>query len=197
MSDPDFNLKIKVRSGRIVRAMRAAGFATVAELSRSCGIQQSALGALLNMQRSPWSRRHGEMWTQAAMRLAVALNTMPIDLWPEHLRDVKPKREGAELEISGPELAAIMGDGPNMEKITQDKLDVSGMLDTIPRREAKAIRLNFGIGCGIHTLDEVGLLIGGVTRERVRQIVSTGMRRIRNRSTSKGYIIKSKWDRTL
>ena len=182
MSGHDFNLKIKVRSGRIVRAMRAAGFTTVAELSRVCGVSQQNLGELLNMQRSPWSKVTGEMWTLAATRLAVAVNAMPADLWPEHLRDVKPKREGAELEISGPELAAIMGYGTDMAQITEDKLDVAKLLDGTTERQATAIRLNFGIGCGVHTLDEIAPFIGGVGRERVRQIISKGLRNMKTQA---------------
>ena len=183
MSGHDFNLKIKVRSGRIVRAMRAAGFQTVAELSRACGESQRVLGELLNMQRSPWSKVTGEMWTPAATRLAVAVNTMPADLWPEHLRDVKPKRGGAELEISGPDLAAIMGHyGTDTAQITEDKLDVDKMLEWATERQATAIRLNFGIGCGVHTLDEIGPLIGGVGLERVRQIISKGLRNMKTQA---------------
>ena len=183
MSGHDFNLKIKVRSGRIVRAMRAAGFHTVAELSRACGVNQHALGWLLNMQRSPWSNVKGEMWTPAATRLAAAVNTMPADLWPEHLRDVNPKRGGAELEISGPELAAIMGHyGTDTAQITEDKMDVDKMLEWATERQATAIRLSFGIGCGVHTLDEIGAEVGGVTRERVRQIIAKGLRQIKTRA---------------
>ena len=134
------------------------------------------------MQLSPWSKVTGEMWTLAATRLAVAVNTMPADLWPEHLRDVKPKSAGAELEISGPELAAIMGYGTDTAQITEDKLDVAKMLDGATERQATAIRLNFGIGCGVHTLDEIGAEVGGVTRERVRQIIAKGLRQIKTRA---------------
>jgi RNA polymerase primary sigma factor len=52
-------------------------------------------------------------------------------------------------------------------------------LETLPPRDAKILRLYFGIeGDREHTLDEIGKMLG-VTRERVRQLRDRALRRLR------------------
>jgi RNA polymerase primary sigma factor len=55
-------------------------------------------------------------------------------------------------------------------------------LDTLPPRDAKILRLYFGIeGDREHTLDEIGKMLG-VTRERVRQLRDRALKRLREGS---------------
>jgi RNA polymerase primary sigma factor len=52
-------------------------------------------------------------------------------------------------------------------------------LDTLPPRDAKILRLYFGLeGDREHTLDEIGKMLG-VTRERVRQLRDRALKRLR------------------
>ncbi|HJR41965.1 MAG TPA: sigma-70 family RNA polymerase sigma factor, partial [Gemmatimonadaceae bacterium] len=52
-------------------------------------------------------------------------------------------------------------------------------LETLPPRDAKILRLYFGLeGDREHTLDEIGKMLG-VTRERVRQLRDRALRRLR------------------
>ncbi len=71
----------------------------------------------------------------------------------------------------------------------QDK--ISSVLHTLSRKEEKVIRMRFGIGDGCpRTLEEVGNIFQ-ITRERVRQIESKALRKLRHPSRSKelkGYI---------
>jgi RNA polymerase primary sigma factor len=58
-------------------------------------------------------------------------------------------------------------------------IKVRAMLDTLPDREAKILRMRFGIDThGEHTLEEVGAQFH-VTRERIRQIQEKALRRLR------------------
>ena len=55
-------------------------------------------------------------------------------------------------------------------------------LSTLPPRDARILRLYFGLeGDREHTLDEIGKLLG-VTRERVRQLRDRALRRLREGS---------------
>ena len=55
---------------------------------------------------------------------------------------------------------------------------MSKVLSTLTRREEKVIRLRFGLGDGTpRTLEEVGSIFQ-VTRERVRQIEATALKKI-------------------
>ena len=59
------------------------------------------------------------------------------------------------------------------------------VLDTLTPREEKVIRLRFGLDDGMpKTLEEVGLVFN-VTRERIRQIESKALRKLRNPSKNK------------
>lgn len=59
------------------------------------------------------------------------------------------------------------------------------MLETLSEREAGVVRLRFGLTDGQpRTLDEIGQVYGGVTRERIRQIESKTMSKLRHPSRS-------------
>jgi RNA polymerase primary sigma factor len=72
------------------------------------------------------------------------------------------------------------------------KDEVSEVLETLSKREAKVIRLRFGLtddGCP-RTLEEVGATFN-VTRERIRQIEAKALRKLRHPTRSrrlKGYV---------
>jgi len=60
----------------------------------------------------------------------------------------------------------------------------SDILDSLTEREAKVIRMRFGIGMNNdHTLEEVGKQFD-VTRERIRQIEAKALRKMRHPTRS-------------
>ena len=68
----------------------------------------------------------------------------------------------------------------NEAAFTMLKERVEDVLTTLTEREAKVIRLRFGIGDGYpRTLEEVGAEFQ-VTRERVRQIEAKALRKLRH-----------------
>lgn len=99
----------------------------------------------------------------------------------------------AEIRLDAPVLGDAGGDYAAIERFVaaeQDDPDTSvieqflnaevdSALGTLPPREARVLRLYFGIGgLGEHTLDEIGRVFG-VTRERVRQLRDRALRRLR------------------
>ena len=64
------------------------------------------------------------------------------------------------------------------KKLLTEKIE--SVLETLPPREAHILRLRFGLEDGrTYTLEEVGLKFG-LTRERIRQIESKALRRLRH-----------------
>ena len=64
------------------------------------------------------------------------------------------------------------------------KFATHGILDSLTEREAKVLRMRFGIGMNTdHTLEEVGKQFD-VTRERIRQIEAKALRKLRHPSRS-------------
>ena len=64
-----------------------------------------------------------------------------------------------------------------MERFLSDEVDEA--LETLPPRDARVLRLYFGLDGGReHTLEEIGGMLG-VTRERVRQLRDRALRRLR------------------
>ena len=58
-------------------------------------------------------------------------------------------------------------------------LSIEQALNTLPPRDAKVLRLYFGLEGGReHTLEEIGSMLG-VTRERVRQLRDRALKRLR------------------
>jgi len=83
-----------------------------------------------------------------------------------HLGDVI-----ADTETLTPIEAAVYD---SLRNITAD------ILDSLPPREAKVLRIRFGIGMNTdHTLKEVGKQFG-LTRERIRQIEAKALSKLRN-----------------
>ena len=79
-------------------------------------------------------------------------------------------------------------DGTTPDNATMQSLrrkEIDSVLDTLKDREAKIIKLRFGLEGGYpRTLEEVGKIFG-VTRERVRQIEAKALRKLKHPTRSR------------
>jgi len=76
----------------------------------------------------------------------------------------------------------VSDEGPSTEDRAMDRFlaqEIESALATLPPRDAKVLRLYFGLDGGReHTLEEIGGMLG-VTRERIRQLRDRALKRLR------------------
>lgn len=79
----------------------------------------------------------------------------------------------------------ISPDNMTMNNMLREKLN--NMINCLPHREQRVLKMRFGIDDGyVHTLEEVGYLFQ-VTRERIRQIESKALKKLQNPSRKKEF----------
>jgi hypothetical protein len=177
----EFRVEVRVKNNLLYRAIDAAGFDSVAAFSRHIGVNNTVVGAYMNLQLPPISARG---WRPSAIKIANALKAMPEDLFPaDYLRDAikqhKVVREYSADEIEG--VMKIAQETPEQLMIQSDALStLDGAIGSLPERYQTVIRMRFGLdGHREHTLDEVATAFG-VTRERIRQVEWKAIRMLRN-----------------
>lgn len=163
----DFNVKLTVRSARIIDAINEK-FGSQANMARETGINPNRINGFVTMRSSPTNTTG---WTRAAENFAAALSVPPSEIWPEHLRDVRLKQATAELSLDFDDVQAIT----NGSNIGQRMLIAKATDGILPRQLAAVFMYHEGA-----TLDEVGRELN-VTRERARQIILIGERKMRLR----------------
>jgi len=83
----------------------------------------------------------------------------------------------------------VTDEGPSTEDRAMDRFlaqEIESALATLPPRDAKVLRLYFGLDGGReHTLEEIGGMLG-VTRERIRQLRDRALKTAARRSGGQG-----------
>jgi RNA polymerase sigma factor (sigma-70 family) len=173
----DFNIQIKVRNGRLLRAIRRK-YGSSAELCRKCGVSQRMLSRYLVMRESP-ILLNGD-WKESAFDISSAVGIEPEEIWPEYMRRIEMRKSTVELDASLDEIASL----PSVESATAIKLAAMKILgtDRLSARQRKVLNMRFFDGL---TLEEVGQ-IEGVNRERIRQIECKAMRAIKHPAALSG-----------
>jgi RNA polymerase primary sigma factor len=132
------------------------------------------------------------------MEMAESLDTTPQEV--ELITKAAYQPHSLETPIGSDEdsvLGELIEDetSPSPEESTAQSLlqqDLARTIeDNLPLREARILRLRFGLDDGrVHSLSDVGRRLG-VTRERVRQIEAQALRKLRDprvRSRLKDYV---------
>ena len=76
----------------------------------------------------------------------------------------------------------------NTEEAVEKEMTVEyvrNALSTLSDTDQTILRLHYGIGCQKKTLQQIGLLLGGYTKERVRQLEEKAILKLRTRNAGK------------
>ena len=186
----EFNLKVTVRNNLVLTAITNSGYTNLAKFAKDNGLSLGLLYDTINLKRPPMLKT-GE-FSPFAMKLMETLGACPTDLWTNEQLTMKLKRNTSYRELGTEELQrclqssarSLIGlDYCEQEAEEQEAEEIiDGMVDSLTPREARVLRLRFGLG-GVdeHTLEQVAEKFK-FTRERVRQIEAKALRKMRHPS---------------
>ncbi len=117
-------------------------------------------------------------WSVSKVKSVKSIAKEPVSL-ESSINDEEDSKLGNFVE----DVNAISPLNQTSYKLLQEQ--IRSVLNTLPAREQKVLKMRFGLEDGyIHTLEEVGYVFH-VTRERIRQIEAKALRRLRHPSRSK------------
>jgi RNA polymerase sigma factor (sigma-70 family) len=188
----EFNIKVSVRNNLILQAIRKQGYTNLNKFAKECDVSITGLYGLVNLKEAPLTV--GGEFSQAAKELMEALGACPVELWADEQLTMRLKSNRVERELSkeGLQIAlqssarSLIGlDYPEQEIAEVDNARViNDKLDSLTPREAKVLRLRFGLdGVKEHTCEEVGKLFE-CTGGRIQQIEAKALHKMRHPSRS-------------
>lgn len=180
--------------GALAEKQKITGLPLIKTSALFCGVPRAILSDLLNLRISPYTSK-GKRKEYAA-KIAEALGCefeelFPVSLYRLRLPHVVVREYESEQILSLQEAgkAGLLAAPENLtEKLAAVELkeEIQRVLKTLTPREAKAVRMRFGLfGREEHDLAEIGVKLH-ITQERVRQIISKGLRKLRHPTRSVG-----------
>lgn len=184
-----FEVTVRIRNNRLKQRREELGLAS-GEFARRAGVSPSTYSALETMRESPWGA-DGD-WRPVAILLSEFHGCALDDLFPGAIKRVK--NTTATRRLDERDMARLMESAPRQLMPPADEMleavEASDVIDKalarLSSREERVIRTRFGLnGSGESaTYEEIGQ-DSGVTRERIRQIEATALRRLRHPSIAK------------
>lgn len=180
----DYELTVTIRNNYLLTAMRRAGFKTIRELADASGCSYQSLLKCANLKKAARHGRTGD-FRPLVKRVAEFLRVSPEMLFPvQHHGDPLPAHTAtmeADLEQMVQLTSAV--DEELMLPAPDEQIDwaaalASGM-DGLTEREQTVLKAFYGLDGPELTLEQTGELIGGPSRERVRQILCKALAKLR------------------
>jgi RNA polymerase sigma factor (sigma-70 family) len=199
----DYRLEFKVRNGRFLKALEAAGFNSACHLCRVHDIDYSMVASILSFKRAPIDKMG--VWRKSVMQVCEALGLLPEDLFSPAQRTMELKTNTGVRDVAEPALLRLMGQTQQLEwdlagagdplaalERGQERASFDELLDAVStnlariqsdepgirmnRREREVLRMRYQDEL---TLDQCAAALN-VTRERVRQIEARALRSLRS-----------------
>jgi len=177
-------IKTSFHNNNLKQARELAGFKTKQELSRASLIWPSALGRYENFKSYPQKGGRNAKLLEKTLKC-------PYDYLfpPEYIKAVTLNMGKKINEIKTLSLNQLTDKDKNFaityQKSIIDNTAIEKLLDTLPTREKKLLKIRFGFGDDQpHTLEETAEIFK-VTKERIRQIEAKALKKLRRPSALK------------
>jgi RNA polymerase sigma factor (sigma-70 family) len=184
----ELEVTVRVRNNRLKERREALGMSQP-ELAAAAGVSLTAYRELEALRRSPRIEGQGSWrWREIALQLARFHCVEPEELFPPTVMAVGTPV--ASRRVNGDDIFPLLTahqerllESPEVaHERTEIRERVQQALASIPPRDAKVLRLRFGLDDGVErTLEEVGVDLD-VQRERVRQLEARALRTLRHPS---------------
>jgi len=179
-NSPDYLLTLKVQNAPLFKVMKNAGYETVAELSRACGVHQTAIGKIANLKMAAFLS-DGITVRPVVLVVAKHLNVHFSQLFPvDHLMlTLEENTFKAEVTTDQLEQLTIGTTDParlleEMETIGRDVFGDIISAGQLTEREKRVLRMRIDENM---TLGEIAKVFD-VSRERARQIIKKALRKL-------------------
>jgi len=199
----EFRLEMRVKNNLLYRAIMDEGYATIREFCNIANIPYHSTCQLITMRTSPLAKagkrlkiKQKNLYVKTVYKLCDALKKLPHELFTGDHIEYNGSRTEA-IEIGANEIEAYIEmtrqRGLMIEQDIGEEISikkdlpkvVSEVLATLTPRENKIVRMRFGIGMNSdYTLAEIGEQFD-ISSDRVRQIESNALRKIRHQSRSR------------
>lgn len=186
----EYRVKVTVRNNLLMTAIEEAGYKSQTDFAKAIGATPQEVNALVAMRQPPINV--DGVFSPLATTMMEFLGACPTDLWSTEQLNMKLKKNSADMKMGLGELKLVL-DAVNTPQLEvdmdksiydeQSKELIADMLDSLTPREAKILKLRFGIDCEEHTLTEVGKLYG-ITASAIRLIEAKALRKMRHPSRS-------------
>lgn len=177
--EEDFNLKVTVRNGRLLRAIRER-YSSVADMCRKMGRSHQTVNKLITMKAVPYNSKG---WTDLALDIAGMVGRDPEDLWPDHMRELRLRKSTSEVNLDLDDVKKLVQEGSSEKTISQLSA-LSQFSQNLSSRERDVLARRFAHD---QSLDECAASLR-VSRERVRQIEAKAFRKMRKVASILGYM---------
>lgn len=193
-----YRVKVTVRNNLLLTAIEEAGYKSAASFAKTIGHTAQEISSLVSLRKPPVNK--DGTFSPLAKDVMEALGAAPHDLWTTEQLTMNLHRNSVDKVVTTKFLldtnamqsvlggnvlqleGAIYEDTETPEQNKNKKELASRIeesLDSLTPRQAKVLRLRYGIGGGPElTLEEVGDLFR-VGPERIRQIEAKAMRLMR------------------
>jgi len=172
----EYRIKISVKNNLILSAIEATGHRSVLSFCRVSGIGMHSLAGLIHLRVSPIGVDGS--FTNLARSLMDELCLLPTELWTEEQLTMALKTNTKVFNAGKDDLQISSDDALRLVFDNQRKVLIGAVLDDLPPRQQKILRLRFGLGCEEHTLEEVAGMVN-VTKTRVGQIEGDAIRTLK------------------
>jgi len=166
IEEKDFDVQVRVRNGRLLRAIRKH-YKSTAEFCRKYNLGANSVNALITMRVRPINK-HG--WTQLAYDVALLLGKDPEDLWPDDMKEIKLRRSTASFGADFDEVLQITQQR-SLEKFIEQKQTLDLITKQLTYREKYCVKAYFEDG---KTYQEIATVIERST-ERARSIIARAL----------------------